>query len=337
MTGKKKNMDGGRLFGLLQNKPIITQAHNTYLNTIRILHKNYENINPRTITVNNLNTKVKSFNKFAKTNKNNGFQPLLEQLKLQLIEKIKLSLHEFIRNKFIFDYNIPFAKLLDQLLDQLKEFEKLLNLLKLLDKQYDFSIYNYQIQDFINKILGQYEDYYEKIFRTNPNINILQQLYQQVQDYITKYSEFIESMTNNRKRNNPIYTIIERLNNISDRISIKISILSSSINESNISNSMKRRINQLYDANKNQKEINYNRILKTLHEKYKNTSYKYNLKELTELAKIESKIKSINRISNENNKYIMLKDLRKTIKSLNNSLNKYDEFKEYKRLIIPSE
>ncbi len=335
MTGKKKNMDGGRLFGLLPNKPIITQAHNTYLNTIKILHKNYENIDPRTITVNNLVMKVKSLNKFAKKNKNNSIQSLFEQLKLQLIKKIELSLREFIHNKFMFDYTIPFPELLDQLFNQLKEFEKLLNLLKLLDNHSDLNIYNVNEQNFINNFLFEYEKIIEEIFRRNPNISILQQLYQQVQDYITKYSDFIKSMNNNRKRNNPIYEIIERLNNISDIISIKISILSKSINGNPLTNSMKRRIKRLYDANKHQIQENYNSKFSNLHRKY--TSYEYNLKELIELAKIESKIKSISRISNKNknNKYIMLKDLRKTIEGLKNSLSKYEEFQEYESLIIP--
>ena len=335
MTVKKKNMDGGRLFGLLPNKPIITQEHNTYLYTIKNLSKKYKTIDPRTITVNNLNTKVKSFNEFTNKIKNNSFQPLLEQLKLQLIKKIELSLHEFIQNKFIFDYTIPFPELLDQLFNQLKEFEKLLNQLKLLDKQYDLNIYNVNEQNFINNFLGKYEDYFEEIFRRNPNIDILQQLYQQVQDYITKYSGFIESMTKNRKRDNPIYKIIERLNDISDIISIKISILSPSKNGNNLTNSMKRRIKKLYDANIHQIHENYSSKLHTLHRKY--TSSEYNLRELIELAKIESKIKSIKRISNmnKNNKYIMLKDLRKTIEELKNSLSKYEEFQEYESLIIP--
>lgn len=334
MTVKKKDMDGGRrFFGLLPNKPIITQEHSTYLNTIKILHKNYKEIDPRTITANNLVMKVKSLNQFAKTNKNNSFQPLLEQLKLQLIEIIKSSLDEFIRNKFIFDYTISFPDLLDKLLDQLKEFEKLLNLLKLLDKQFNLSFYNYQKQDFINKILGQYKDYIEKIFRKNPNISILQQLYQQVQDYIDKYSKFIKSMTNNRKINinNQVPTIIETLNIISDRISTKISILSQ--NGNHISNEMKRRINLLYKNNININD-NFINMQTELQKKYQK-SPNYSLIELSKLAEIGSKINLINRISNKNNKNILLKDLRDTIIESKKSLEKYPEFQVYIQKIFP--
>ena len=330
-------MDGGRLFGLLPNKPIFHQEYNTHLKTIKNLSKRYNSIDPSKISVNNLNTKVKSFNKFTNKIKNNSFQPLLEQLKLQLIEKIKLSLQEYISTKFIYDYTIPFPELLDQLLDKLKEFDKLLNLLKLLDNQSDLSYYNYNIESFLYVILGKYEDYFEEIFRRNPNISIsiLQQLNQQVQNYIREYSEFIESMTNNRKRNNPIYELIKRLKNISDKISIKISFLSQ--NGNHLSNEMKRRRNMLYDKYKSGE--NYNRILFSLLNKYKNNPPDYNSKKLDELAKIGSKIESISRISNmnKNDKKIMLKDLRETIIRLKNSLGNYPEFQEYESTIIPSQ
>jgi hypothetical protein len=332
---QRNNMIGGRFFGLIQNKPIFAPEYNTHLKTIKNLSKRYNSIDPSKISVNNLNTKVKSFNKFTNKIINNSFQPLLEQLKLQLIEKIKLSLREFISTKFIYDYTIPFPELLDQLLDKLKEFDKLLNLLKLLDNQSDLSYYNYNIESFLYVILGKYEEYIEQILHRNPNIDMLQQLNQQVQDYIREYSEFIESMTNNRKRNNPIYELIKRLKNISDKISIKISLLSQ--NGNHLSNEMKRRRNLLYG--KYQNVENYNRILLTLHKKYKNNSGDYKLKNLSELAKIGSKIESISGISNmnENDKKIMLKDLRETIIRLKNSLRNYPEFQEYESIIIHSQ
>jgi len=308
MAQKKKDMDGGRLFGILSNKPKFIEQHNTYLNTIKNLNKSYQKINPKTISVNNLNTKVKLLNQFAKLIKNNiNLQSSLEQLKLQLIEKIKLSLNEFIHTKFILDYTLTIPELLDQLLDQLKEFEKLLNQLKLLDNQSNLAYYNAQIQSYIDEILGKYEEYFEEVFRGNPNIETLKKLHQQVQDYINKYSKFIESMTNNRKinRNNPVYTIIETLNIISDRISIKISILSSQ-NGNHISNEMKRRINLLYKKNEN---IHNN--LKTMqYELYKIYQQNYKIPELKKLAEIISKIQLISRISNKNNKNILLRELR---------------------------
>jgi hypothetical protein len=332
MTGKKKNMDGGQLLSLLPKKPIITQEHNAHLNKIRNLYKIYDRINPSQISVNNLNMKVKSLNQFSKIIENNSsLQPLFEQIKLKLIEITKLSLSEFKSAKFVHDNNIDFA----ELLNRLKEFYKLLNLLKLLDNQFNLSVYNPSESSFINKILIQYEDHIQYILYRNPNIDILQQLYQEVQNYITEYSEFIESMTNNRKRNNPISEIIHRLKSISDQISIKISSLSSNINGNQLSNAMKRRRNILYDTNKYQKSINYNNTLRKLHGRYRKNPNDYNLKELSSLAEIGSKIKSISRISsmNKNNKNILLRDLRETIKRLKNSLNKYPEFQEYENYI----
>jgi hypothetical protein len=334
MTGKKKNMDGGRLLGLLKNKPKFFEEHNTYLSQIKNLSQIYNKINESKISVNNLNSKVKLFTEILKENKINEHQTFLETLKLQLIEKIKLSLSNFISTKFIYDTTIPPSELLDNLLHELKEFEKLLNLLRLLDNQFNISFYNTSKESFIEKILGKYEDYIEQIFRKNPNINILEQLFQQVQKYIRLYKDFIESMNNNRKGNNPLSKIIHRLNIISDQISIKIQFLSgqgTNINGNQISNEMKRRINLLYNANRNQKRINYNSILTNLHREYQENPHEYNLKELSILADIGSKIESISRMQNGNNKNILLRDLRETIKRLKESLKKYPEFQEYGR------
>lgn len=333
-------MDGGRLFGLLPNRQIFTKEHNTYLNAIKNFSKTYETIDPSKISVNNLNTKVKSLIQFADKNKNNSLQPLLEQLKLQLIEKIELSLREFISTKFIHDHTIPFPELLDNLLHQLKEFEKLLNLLRLLDNQSNLSNYSVLKESFIDKILINYEKYIEQIFYNDPTIDILQQLLQQVQKYIRLYTEFIESMTNNRKINNPISKIIDKLNILSDQIFIKIELLRSQGTNNtgyHISNEMKRRINLLHYSNSNQKGINHKHILSNLHGEYQNKPREYSLKELSILAEIGSKIKSINRVRNSNNKNILLKDLRKTIIQSERLLNKYPKFQEYKRLIIPSQ
>ena len=83
--------------------------------------------------------------------------------------------------------------------------------------------------------------------------------------------------------------------------------------------------------NKYQKSINYNRILGILHDKYKNNPREYNLKELSILAEIGSKIESIKRMRNSNNKKILLIDLGKTIKNSKNLLGEYPEFQEYER------
>jgi hypothetical protein len=340
MAGKKKSMDGGRLFGLLKNKPIFTEEHNKYLKEIQNLYKNYKNINKSKISVSNLISKVELFTDFLKKNKINVHQTFLETLKLKLIEKIKLSLHEFISTNFKYDTTIRLSELLDNLLHQLKEFEKLLNLLRLLDNQIDISEYNSSIESFINKIFRAYEDYIEQKFRNNPTINTLKELFEQVQKYIRLYTEFIESMTNNRKMTNPIYEIIQKLNILSDRISIKIQLLSgpgTNINGNQISNEMRRRIKLLYDANSYEKGINYNRIRMGLHNKYQYEP-KYHLRELSFIADIGSKIESISRMRNGNNKNILLRDLRETIERLKESLKNYPlknypEFQEYEELI----
>ena len=334
MARKKKDMDGGlSFFEKYSKKPIFPKEHNTYLNQIKNLSQKYKNINPSNISVNNLSTKVKLLNQFAELIKNNiNLQSLLEELKLQLIEKIKLSLNEFIRNKFVLDYTLTIPELLDQLLDQLKEFEKLLNQLKLLDNKSNLTYYNNQIQGFINNILGKYEEYFEEVFRGNPNIETLKKLNQQVKDYINKYSKFIESMTNNR--NNPVHTIIKKLKDISDRISIKISILSSQ-NGNHISNEMKRRINMLYKNKRVNLHNNLTRIQTELHQKYQSNLSKYHLMELHRLAEIGSKIELISRISNKNNKNILLRELRDTIRKSEDSLREYPEFQEYRQRIFP--
>ena len=286
MAVKKKDMDEGRgILEIFSKNQKFNQEHNTYLNTIKNLSQAYKSIDPK-ISLNNLNTKVKSFIKFAKLIKNNNsFQPLLEQLKLQLIEKIKLSLNEFIHTKFILDYTLTIPELLYQLLDQLKEFEefdKLLNQLKLLDNQSNLAYYNNQIQSYINIILGKYKEYVENVFIRNPNIIVLEELYNQVQNYINKYSEFIKSMTNNRKRsiNNLFHTIIETLNIISDRISTKKSIIS--LNANHISNEMKRRINLLYEKNENI----HNNLQTMQYELYKKYQQNYKIPELKKLSEI---------------------------------------------------
>ena len=51
MTGKKKSMDGGKLFELLKKKPIFTEEHNTYLNQIKKLNKINNKIKKKNILI----------------------------------------------------------------------------------------------------------------------------------------------------------------------------------------------------------------------------------------------------------------------------------------------
>jgi len=345
MTGKKKSMDGGRsLINRLFKRPTtdttqVLNNSNKYLIEIKNLVKIYNstkekyiNINEK-ISVNNLNKKVRLFTDLSSRNKLTEHEFLLKEVEKNLIEiiiKRLKSLNDFILTELV--YNIDFL----QLLDILKEFEKLLNLLKLLNQSKNFSIFNVNENSFINEILRKYEKYIEDILYKNPRIDILKQLLQQVQKYIRLYTEFIDSMTNNRKINNPISKIIDKFNILSDQISIKIELLHSQGTnnaEYQVTNAMKRRINLLYDANRSQKGINYNSILGNLHGEYQNKTHEYNLTELSSLADIGSKIESIKRMRNSNNKKILLRDLRETIKQLKNSLNKYPKFQEYEKII----
>lgn len=211
MAGKKKSMDGGNVFDFLKLKSssnIETKNSNTYLSIIKGLADSKKN------SVNQLNINVKYFNKISRNNKRNEHKPLLEQVKLILIEKIILSISEFIQSKFTHS-TINFS----ELLGQLQEFEKLLNLLKLLDKKFDLSFYNPHKKTFINSILSNYEYYIQSILHGNPNTNILQRLNQEVQNYISEYSQFVANIANKRGTNNSINTIIRRLTDLSNEIS----------------------------------------------------------------------------------------------------------------------
>ena len=326
MAGKKKDMKGG--LSLSQKKPVINEP-NINLIIIKKLAKTYQKINPSNILVNNLNVKVKSLNKFSKNIKNNEHLiPLLVEVKKILKDKILESIEEFKNSKILYS-NINFS----ELLDRLKEFEKLLNQLKLLDNQFDLSFYSPDKQNLIQKTFIKYEKYIQNILYRNPNTNLLQELKQEVQNYIKEYSEFIESMTNNRKINNPIYELINSLKTLSDEISIKIYSSSSNRTLNNTTKKLNQEtINRLSNYNSYQKSINYNRILGNLHDKYKSNS-QYSLTKLINLAHIGSTFESINRMPNGSNKNILLEELRKKIKQSKNSLNKYSEFQEYEKMI----
>ena len=72
MTRKKKDMDGGKIFDSFfkRKSPDVTSTinnSNAYLNTIKKMSTTYNSINPNDLSVNNLNTKVKSLIKFSQT------------------------------------------------------------------------------------------------------------------------------------------------------------------------------------------------------------------------------------------------------------------------------
>ena len=110
MAGKKKTIDGGKSFNNpspVSIEPIYNS--NIYLSIIKNLGKTYTNIEPIDLSVNNLNIKAKSLQKFSnKIKSKKELMPLLEQVKLILIEKI---IEKINGNK-----NLTFAELLDLLI-----------------------------------------------------------------------------------------------------------------------------------------------------------------------------------------------------------------------------
>lgn len=184
MARKKKTIDGGRSFinQILRRspspesikpipdsiKPIpdsIKPIYNSniHLSTIQKLGESYTNIKPIDLSVNKLNIQVKSLQKFSKyiINKKE-LMPLLEQVKLILIEKI---IEKINGNK-----NLTFAELLD-----------LLIIFKQLSNQ--INIPNNSVKD-TSEIIGRLQKQLIKEIDTK-NINELKQLQLKV-DKITK-------------------------------------------------------------------------------------------------------------------------------------------------------
>jgi hypothetical protein len=127
------------------------------LNTIRELNKSYSKIDSNKISVNNLNTKVKSLSIFSQKIKNKeGLMPLLDVVKGILIEKI---IDKINGNK-----NLTFAELLD-----------LLIIFKNLSNQIDQSI-GYDIYTATNTILVRLQTQLFKEINKKTNIQDLIEL-----------------------------------------------------------------------------------------------------------------------------------------------------------------
>jgi len=216
MAGKKKDMDGGRIFRFF-NETLKLENSNIYLNTIKNLGKKYSIINPNNLSVNNLNTKVKSLIQFSKTIKNKQeLMPLLEQVKLILIQKLfeKLKKYDGI---FQEDHNLYNFS---ELLSILQDFEKLSDQIILLGGERNrIDPVKLRKNQFIATMLDKYEKEILSRLQTNKNSQILQKLKQEVLDYISKYSQFVVSITTKRGTNNSINTIIHRLSELNDKIS----------------------------------------------------------------------------------------------------------------------
>jgi hypothetical protein len=104
----------------------------------------------------------------------------------------------------------------------------------------------------------------------------------------------------------------------------------------NAQESINKKIETFKSMNNEQKNANYNLILKKLQDTYRNQPILYNVAKLTRLANIGSRIESINRIKT-NNKKNLLKALKNTIKQKEISLGEYPEFQKYKITIEQNE
>jgi len=226
MARKKKDMNGGRLFGILSNKPISTQKYNTYLTVISNLDKKYKIINKNT-SVNNLNTKVKSLKKFSNKikeefsnkNKKELVQLLtnLEELKRLLIQKLFEKLEKKYNILFQNDSNLfEFS----ELLSILQDFEKLSDLIISLGGEREkINPIKIRKNEFIAKMLDKYEKEIISRFQKNKNSG---RLIEEIENYIKIYSEFVVSITKrgqNNSKNNSINTIIRRLSELLNNIS----------------------------------------------------------------------------------------------------------------------
>jgi len=223
MAGKKKNMDGGIVFdGFFRRKPTDISKpkniSNVYLNTIRNLSKSYQNIKPNDLSVNNLNTKVKSLYNFSQIIKNKeGLMPLLDAVQGILIQKLfeKLKKYDSIFQENYNLYNFS------ELLSILQDFEKLTDQINLLGGSERNNLGSLKIKknQFIAAMLNKYEEEILSKLQRNSNPQTLQKLKQEVLDYIRKYSSFVVNIATKRGTNNSINSIIKRLSELSDKIS----------------------------------------------------------------------------------------------------------------------
>ena len=243
MAGKKKTMDGGINFMNLQrpslvvNKSIIKSDPNQNLFNIKKFYSSFQKINPE-ININKLNKDVKDFIDLLKRNKINEHKYLLEEVKKKLIEKIydKLTpLYEDI-NSLSNNNNINMSRLIEKL----KKFNILSNLLKLLDLSHNeynegfkerFNRFKEKIPglkyNIIKKFLNSYilrtgKKVFTKVF--TKDITSLQKLKSEAQNYIDEYSNFYKNI--NKNNSYFLKNVIDPLLELSKEISDKIELLS---------------------------------------------------------------------------------------------------------------
>jgi hypothetical protein len=322
MAQKKKNMDGGRIFGSIFNrKPNssnmqVLNNSNVYLKQIKNLQTRYSIINPNNLSVNNLNTKVKSLIQFSKTIKNKQeLMPLLEQVKETLIQKLLKKLEKYDR---IFQED-PNLYNFSELLSILQDFEKLSDQIILLGGERNrIDPVKLKKNQFIATMLDKYE---KEILQTNKNSQTLQKLKQEVLDYISKYSQFVVSIATKKGTNNSINTIIFRLSELYDNISKNSAIknnsqqLKSQQNNSQqfkVNNHPKKLENRISQANLNKEEI-----IKIANQIFELLSRKFDLA-IEFLDTIGNKKRITKRMNNSlvNNAVYENKDLAKNIKKL---------------------
>jgi len=258
MAGKKKSMKGGEILGI--QSPIVINDSNAYLKTIKNLSNSYQQINPNKISASNLNTKVISLIKFSNIIKKKNRQellPLLDQLKLILIQKLFEKLEKYNR---IFEEN-PNLYNFSELLIILQDFEKLSDqIISLGGERNRIDSVKIRKNQFIAAMLDKYEKEILSRLQTNHNSQTLQRLSQEVLDYINKYSQFVVSITTKGGTNNSINSIIKRLSELSEKISRRnipnqTGPQQNSLQQFQVNNSPKKLENRISQTDTNKEQI----------------------------------------------------------------------------------
>jgi hypothetical protein len=326
MTRKKKDMDGGKIFDSFfkRKSPEFTSTinnSNAYLNTIKKMSTTYNSINPNDLSVNNLNTKVKSLIKFSQTIKTKQeLMPLLDQVKLILIQKLfeKLKKYDRIFQEDNNLYNFS------ELWIILQDFEKLSDqIISLGGQRNNIDSIKIKKNQFIAAMLDKYEKEILSRLQTNYNSQTLQKLKQEVLDYISKYSQFVVNIATKRGTNNSINSIIKRLSELSE----KISRYSTNSTRRNIPNQpgLQQNSSQQFQVNNSPKKLenrisqtgNREKIIKIADETFELLSRKFDLAiEFLNTIRNSKKITKGMNNSLVNNAVYENKDLAKNIKKL---------------------
>jgi len=360
MAGKKKSMKGGKFhfipsFDMFRRSPkkntdmkssIIpknTNRHsdpayfsepvmktpttniekNQYLSVIKKMKETYQKNNFSSFPVNELELKVKSFIRFSKQFRKYN-DPSLDDVKHILIQKLfeKLGKYNAIFQNYD-SYNFS------QLLSLLQDFEKLTDLINLLGGSERNNLGSLKIKKkiFIAAMLDKYEKEILSKLQRNSNSQI-ELLKKEVEDYISKYSQFTVEIGTKRGANNSINSIVHRLSELFEKIS-KLStnntrriisnqtgLQQNSLKEFQVNNHPNKLKQSLINSQKGY--INQEKIREIANQIFELLSHKFDLaiKFLDTIGKNDRRIKKGINNSLVNNAVYENKDLAKNIRIL---------------------